>query len=166
MQCIIWSCFSQCIVDIKPADPMEVIVKCQNCQHENPPGVNFCANCGATLQQICPSCRTPNQPNTNFCQNCGAAFRQTPPQPSPSVPPQAAAAQPPVIIIQQPATHQTTSQQPVVVMQGEEPDPSLLGALFILAFRVVGGIAIGYVIGQGWIWASSAISNLLSASLF
>ena len=142
--------------------PEEVIVKCPSCQHENPTGVNFCANCGAALQFFCQSCRTPNQPDSKFCQNCGAALRQTPPQPPPPGPQQPAQTQPPVIVIQQPATRQTIPQQPVVVTQGDDfAEKPLLGKLWALFVRTVVGLAIGYAVSKGIVLLFSFLPSIL-----
>ncbi|MGE5222347.1 MAG: adenylate/guanylate cyclase domain-containing protein [Omnitrophica WOR_2 bacterium] len=47
------------------------MVKCHNCQAQNPPGSRFCMNCGASLVQACPYCSTVNPLGAKFCMNCG-----------------------------------------------------------------------------------------------
>jgi hypothetical protein len=60
-------------------------MKCKNCGKENRPGVNFCEQCGATLQtsifpqgldssmtrRTCPSCGKVNREGVDFCEECG-----------------------------------------------------------------------------------------------
>ena len=50
---------------------------CPRCQHENPPAVKFCGECGARLDAACPACRAPNPPTNKFCHQCGAAMGST-----------------------------------------------------------------------------------------
>src|SRR5262245_16008165 len=45
---------------------------CPRCQHENPPGSNFCLGCGARLGLTCSSCNTELPPSSRFCNKCGA----------------------------------------------------------------------------------------------
>ena len=33
-------------------------MKCPQCQRENPPGSNFCLDCGARLALVCAACGT------------------------------------------------------------------------------------------------------------
>jgi class 3 adenylate cyclase/tetratricopeptide (TPR) repeat protein len=60
---------------------------CPRCQHENPPGVKFCGECGARLDVACPACGAANPPGNKFCHECGAALAAAqpaaPPAPSP-----------------------------------------------------------------------------------
>ncbi|MDJ0817096.1 MAG: adenylate/guanylate cyclase domain-containing protein [Desulfobacterales bacterium] len=44
---------------------------CQSCHQPNPPGANFCQNCGSRLQQICADCGTAISANAKFCHQCG-----------------------------------------------------------------------------------------------
>src|SRR5262245_14417289 len=44
---------------------------CPRCQHENPPGSNFCLGCGDRLGVTCPSCKTELPPGSRFCNKCG-----------------------------------------------------------------------------------------------
>src|SRR5262249_55843019 len=44
---------------------------CPRCQHENPPGSNFCLGCGARLGSTCSSCKTDLPPGSRFCNKCG-----------------------------------------------------------------------------------------------
>ncbi|MDD6551567.1 MAG: SPFH domain-containing protein [Lachnospiraceae bacterium] len=46
---------------------------CPSCGTLNPPGQNFCGNCGKPLQteNRCPQCGTVNPPGQKFCGNCG-----------------------------------------------------------------------------------------------
>jgi class 3 adenylate cyclase/tetratricopeptide (TPR) repeat protein len=44
---------------------------CPQCQQDNPPGSNFCRNCGARLITVCTSCGTELPPDSRFCNRCG-----------------------------------------------------------------------------------------------
>jgi ATP-binding cassette, subfamily B, bacterial len=44
-------------------------MRCWACERENPPGVRFCAGCGAGL--ACPDCGAPMAPAQRFCTQCG-----------------------------------------------------------------------------------------------
>jgi len=46
---------------------------CPSCQHENPPGANFCQKCGFRLLQICANCRAEISAGAKFCHSCGKA---------------------------------------------------------------------------------------------
>src|SRR5262252_5693819 len=46
---------------------------CPRCQHENPPGSNFCLGCGARLGLTCASCKTDLPPGSRFCNKCGTS---------------------------------------------------------------------------------------------
>ena len=46
-------------------------MKCPRCQHENPPGSNYCLGCGAPLGLTCFSCNTDLPPGSRFCNKCG-----------------------------------------------------------------------------------------------
>src|SRR2546425_1974825 len=47
-------------------------MKCPRCQHEPPPGSNFCLECGARLALVCASCGTDFPAGSRFCNKCGA----------------------------------------------------------------------------------------------
>lgn len=55
-------------------------VACAKCGTQNPAGVKFCSNCGATQQAPgaasveCPSCHAQVQGGTKFCSSCGQSF--------------------------------------------------------------------------------------------
>ncbi len=69
-------------------------IKCPVCGTQNPPGTEFCSNCGAPLAQLqaagtleaahaeqeasgptnCPSCGAPWRPGAKFCRECGFRF--------------------------------------------------------------------------------------------
>jgi class 3 adenylate cyclase/tetratricopeptide (TPR) repeat protein/ribosomal protein L40E len=55
---------------------------CQECQFENPEGMQFCGKCGAKLEQICPKCNFPNPPQFIFCGKCGHNLTLPSEQPS------------------------------------------------------------------------------------
>ena len=66
---------------------------CPSCGQENPEGVRFCGECGASLQAAvtCPHCGTSNPQSVKFCHECGqrlaGAAPSTPtPTPSPAIP--------------------------------------------------------------------------------
>ncbi len=52
------------------------MMRCAECRHENPAGMNFCAQCGARLTSRCAACGTANPPTNKFCGQCGASLSQ------------------------------------------------------------------------------------------
>ena len=78
-------------------------MRCSNCGNENPTGLRFCEQCGASLQaetaplpavepppagQTCPDCRATNPAGLRFCEQCGASLQaETAPLPAVEVPP-------------------------------------------------------------------------------
>jgi len=44
---------------------------CQECQFENPEGMEFCVECGNKLEINCPECGFSNSPSFKFCGKCG-----------------------------------------------------------------------------------------------
>src|SRR5262249_37651583 len=48
-------------------------MQCARCQHENPPGSNFCLGCGARLGLRCASCGSELPAESRFCNKCGHA---------------------------------------------------------------------------------------------
>lgn len=44
---------------------------CRNCNYENPTGMNFCGQCGSSLQIKCSNCQFDNPSDFNYCGNCG-----------------------------------------------------------------------------------------------
>lgn len=44
---------------------------CMACNSPNPPGVNFCEQCGASLKRICFECGQENDARKPFCGKCG-----------------------------------------------------------------------------------------------
>jgi len=46
-------------------------IACTSCRHENPPGANFCQQCGFHLLLIFANCRTEISPDAKFCHRCG-----------------------------------------------------------------------------------------------
>ncbi len=47
---------------------------CPSCGFENPEGLKFCNECGASLRMPCSQCGFANQPQAKFCGECGAAL--------------------------------------------------------------------------------------------
>ena len=45
---------------------------CAKCKTENPDGLKFCNECGATFKAPCASCGFENAPTAKFCGNCGS----------------------------------------------------------------------------------------------
>ena len=45
---------------------------CPSCQFDNPAGVKFCIECGASLKNQCSACGVENLPQAKFCGECGA----------------------------------------------------------------------------------------------
>jgi class 3 adenylate cyclase/tetratricopeptide (TPR) repeat protein len=48
-------------------------MQCARCQHENPPGSDFCLGCGARLALRCASCGSDLPADSRFCNKCGHA---------------------------------------------------------------------------------------------
>jgi class 3 adenylate cyclase/tetratricopeptide (TPR) repeat protein len=46
-------------------------MKCPRCQHENPPGSNFCLGCGTRLAATCRACGNELPAGSRFCNKCG-----------------------------------------------------------------------------------------------
>ena len=46
-------------------------MKCLRCQHENPPGSNFCPGCGTRLSATCGVCGNDLPAGSRFCNKCG-----------------------------------------------------------------------------------------------
>jgi len=44
---------------------------CPRCQKENPPGSNFCQNCGTRLSAACTACGNDLAAGSRFCNQCG-----------------------------------------------------------------------------------------------
>ena len=51
---------------------------CPKCKTENPDGLKFCNECGATFLTPCASCGFENVPAAKFCGQCGSALRSAP----------------------------------------------------------------------------------------
>src|SRR5215510_11389948 len=48
-----------------------VLMKCPQCQHENPVQAKFCLECGARLSRVCAKCQTQLPAGAKFCLECG-----------------------------------------------------------------------------------------------
>jgi len=46
-------------------------MRCATCEHENPPGLKFCGECGARLTLLCGACGASNAPTQKYCGACG-----------------------------------------------------------------------------------------------
>jgi len=46
-------------------------MKCPRCQHDNPPGSNFCLGCGTRLGATCDACGSDLPAGARFCNKCG-----------------------------------------------------------------------------------------------
>jgi hypothetical protein len=46
-------------------------ISCPSCRHKNPPGANFCQQCGSRLSLICTNCRIEISQDAKFCHQCG-----------------------------------------------------------------------------------------------
>ena len=46
-------------------------MKCSQCQHDNPPGSNFCSGCGARVVVTCSGCGNDLSAGSRFCNKCG-----------------------------------------------------------------------------------------------
>ena len=47
-------------------------MRCAACEHDNPEGARFCAQCGTPLARTCPACGITVDPEQRFCSGCGA----------------------------------------------------------------------------------------------
>src|SRR3989441_6712736 len=56
----------------------DIPMRCSRCQHDNPPGLKFCGECGTPLMRACPSCGAANTPTQKFCGECGTGLAATP----------------------------------------------------------------------------------------
>jgi len=44
---------------------------CPACRHINPPGANFCQECGSRIHHICANCQAEVSADAKFCHHCG-----------------------------------------------------------------------------------------------
>lgn len=49
---------------------------CPACQFDNPDGMQFCIECGASLARACPNCGASVVPHAKFCGQCGQALKR------------------------------------------------------------------------------------------
>jgi len=54
-------------------------VRCPRCQHENPPGSNFCLGCGTRLGATCSACGNDLPAGSRFCNKCGTPVSEASP---------------------------------------------------------------------------------------
>src|SRR5215475_11783857 len=47
------------------------LMRCPQCQQDNPAEARFCNGCGARFQLACPSCSHVNPSGSRFCNGCG-----------------------------------------------------------------------------------------------
>src|SRR5262249_12099363 len=52
---------------VRPASPLEILMRCPNCRHENEEGANFCEECAAPLARACAKCGHRLSPTAKFC---------------------------------------------------------------------------------------------------
>jgi tetratricopeptide (TPR) repeat protein len=66
-----------------PAPGGLYLMKCPNCQTENPEGSAFCRKCGNSLhtKTTCPECGHENLPDSAFCNKCGQPLTEQKPAP-------------------------------------------------------------------------------------
>jgi class 3 adenylate cyclase/DNA-binding IscR family transcriptional regulator len=53
------------------------VMRCAQCQAENPSGAKYCNSCGARLEVLCPACRHVNPSGSRFCNACGRGLEDT-----------------------------------------------------------------------------------------
>jgi len=53
---------------------------CAACEHDNPEGARFCAQCGTPLARSCPACGVTVDSEQRFCTGCGARLDGTVPR--------------------------------------------------------------------------------------
>jgi len=72
---------------------------CRTCQFDNPAGMRFCGQCGASLAVACPQCGAEIPAGFRFCGQCGMSLEPPTSQAAdaPSPKPTAAPASPPSI---------------------------------------------------------------------
>jgi class 3 adenylate cyclase len=56
-------------------------MRCPACGFENPSGMKFCGECGASLKIKCSNCGFENAPGIKFCGECGAPLADAAPSP-------------------------------------------------------------------------------------
>src|SRR5438093_198413 len=54
-------------------------MQCPQCQHENPPGSNFCLGCGTRLGATCSACGNDLPAGSRFCNKCGTPVSEASP---------------------------------------------------------------------------------------
>ena len=54
-------------------------MQCPRCQHENPPGSNFCLGCGTRLGATCSACGNDLPAGSRFCNKCGTPVSEASP---------------------------------------------------------------------------------------
>src|SRR5207249_6069674 len=54
-------------------------LQCPRCQHENPPGSNFCLGCGTRLGATCSACGNDLPAGSRFCNKCGTPVSEASP---------------------------------------------------------------------------------------
>ena len=59
------------------------VMKCPQCNFDNPAGTKFCGKCGTRLGAPCPSCGTLNPEGFAFCGACGTSLTAAGPAPPP-----------------------------------------------------------------------------------
>src|SRR5215210_8072233 len=62
------------------------MMRCPRCEFENPAGMKFCGQCGASLASPCPRCGTENPPGFKFCGECGGPLGSRNPVETPEAP--------------------------------------------------------------------------------
>ena len=53
-------------------------MQCPGCQHDNPPDMRFCGQCGSPLATTCAACGAASPPDNRFCGQCGSPLSQAP----------------------------------------------------------------------------------------
>ena len=54
------------------------LMRCAQCQHDNPTGAKFCLECGTRFALSCTNCGTELPAGAKFCLECGQATRAQP----------------------------------------------------------------------------------------
>jgi class 3 adenylate cyclase/tetratricopeptide (TPR) repeat protein len=78
-------------------------MNCPHCRFANPPGMNFCGECGARLARQCGQCGAESPSDFKFCGGCGAPLSPlaAPPAGEPGLPQPAAVAYTPPHLMEQ-----------------------------------------------------------------
>jgi class 3 adenylate cyclase len=70
-----------------------MVMRCRTCQFDNPTGMRFCGQCGASLPTTCPQCGAEMPGEFRFCGQCGTSLDPATPESGTAPSPESAAAE-------------------------------------------------------------------------